>query len=91
MARAHRRGRRRFPGTSRKYAPSPSGLLSLVKRLRWQSKRAWRGYKVFQITGILEGKQREHYAGIAMLTGRQLRKRPRGRRPVVIPGNFIRC
>ncbi len=41
--------------------------------------------------GLLRGKQRGHYAGTATLTGRRLRKRPRGRRYAGIPGNSIRC
>ncbi len=87
MVRAQRRGRRRFPGTSRKNAPSSSGL----GHWRNAGKRAWRGFKAHQITGIGESKQREHHAVIAALTGRQLWKRLRGRRTLVILGNFIRC
>ncbi len=44
-----------------------------------------------QITGNWEGKQRGHYSGIATLTGRQLQKRPRGQRPVLIQVSSIRC
>ncbi len=62
-----------------------------MKRLREQSKRACHGFKVQHNPSIIEGKPPEHSAGIATLTGRQLRKRPRGRRPVVTQGILIRC
>ncbi len=44
-------GRHDTHTTKKQNAPSPSGLGYSVKRLRWQSKRAWREFKVHQITG----------------------------------------
>ncbi len=41
---------------------------SLVKRLRWQSKHAWRGFNVCQITGTWGDKQRWRYKGSETLT-----------------------
>ncbi len=46
---------------------------------------------MYQIAETWEGKQRGHYAGIATLTGRQLRKSTKGRRPVGIQGKFTKC
>ncbi len=46
------------------------GTGSLLKRLRWLSKRAWRGFQVRQITGVLRRDRNAYWTALAEVTER---------------------